>query len=190
MRIAPATYVAPTTMPSVGPARHVPVPAADGPVGGRSTARDVARAYGRDLLAVPGARFLGWAGSDDSRLFIDFTDEASASIAAGLLEPVIEGVEVLARVDGRTISSPAHESAGSASNRVRAIAAMRGVWDYRYATTTQWQNGRVTFTVVDDAISARLDPILRDQIAFGWIPDTGVPRYLQLSWETRLPTPA
>jgi hypothetical protein len=66
---------------------------------------------------------------------------------------------------------------------VRAIAAMRGIWDARFAQTSQYQHGRVTFSAIDHATVERLDGILRDRLSFGWMPETHTARFLFLQWD-------
>ena len=159
--------------------------AAEGPDG--RPASDIARRYGNDLLAVPGAFKLSWGTKHPALLNIDFRDAADARIAAWLYATDIDGVQLVVRHDGTPIVPTGHASASEGGRLARAVASMRGVWDMRYAETSQFEDGRVTFRTIDKAATERLDPILRDRVPFGWRPDTGEPRWLRLLWRSGVP---
>jgi hypothetical protein len=188
MRIAPVVSSTPSPIvarPHAGPAAPAGAATMTGPDGLPAT--DVARRVGRDLLQVPGASGLTWGSAAPSTLYIDFSDEATARVAAGLFEPTIDGVNIVARVGDTVVTAPDHESPASAADRVRAIAAMRGIWDTRYAETSQYQHGRVVFSAVDQETVDRLDAILRDRLTFGWMPETFAKRFLSIQFAVTLP---
>lgn len=188
MRIAPVVSNIPSTFVDrriAGATRSADLPTMAGPDGLPAT--DVARRVGRDLLQVPGASSISWGSKEPSTLYIEFADEASARVAAGLFEPTIDGVSIAARVGETVVTLPDHESPASAADRVRAVASMRGIWDTRYAETSQYQHGRVVFAAVDQETVDRLDAILRDRLSFGWMPETFAKRFLSIQFAVTLP---
>lgn len=156
------------------------------PIDARSPAGDLVRARGRDLLAIPGAFSIGWRGGDDvAEVRLSFQDETGAALAKALLEPVVDGVRIAIAVrdiDGEYDGDQVPRT----GDLVRSVAAMPGVWDYRYAETSPWADGRVTFRTISREVVDRLDPLLRNRIPFGTTPD-GRTRVMYLNWRAGVP---
>lgn len=156
------------------------------PVDLRSPAGDLVRDRGRDLLAIPGAFSIGWRGGDDvAEVRLSFQDETGAALAKALLEPVVDGVRIaiaVRDVDGEYDGNQVPRT----GDLVRSVAAMPGVWDYRYAETSPWTDGRVTFQAINREVVDRLDPLLRNRIPFGTTPD-GRERVMYLHWRAGVP---
>lgn len=155
----------------------------------RSPAGELVRARGRDLLAIPGAVSVSWRGGDDVAVVrLNFHDEAGASLGKALLERRVDGVELVVGVWGEK-EPHAGDGVGRTGDLVRAVAAMPGIWDYRYRETSPFADGHVTFQAISRAVVDRLDPLLRDSIPFGTAPD-GRARMMHLHWRAGVPARA
>lgn len=152
----------------------------------RSPAGDFVRERGRDLLAIPGAVSISWrAGDDVGTVRINFVDTTGAALAKGLLETRVDGVEIVVGI-WQQKEPYAGDVAARTGDLVRAVAAMPGVWDYKYAETSPFADGHVTFRTISRDVTARLDPLLRGSIAFGHTPN-GSARSMHVHWRSGVP---
>lgn len=184
MRIAPIAQVA-TTVPVAPSAIAVPAPMLPG-----SLTRDpspveiVSKRYTRDLLAINGVASTSFSNRVADELTIGVDDTRTAAVLAGLIRPVVDGVRltIVPRDTNVPYTGPA---ATSVAARVRAVAAMSGVWNYYYTGLGQ-ANARVTFETVDQQTIDRLRALIVDRFAAG-VDGAGNPRVVEMTWRAGLP---
>ena len=178
---APAPSPASADVHEVRPGEPLPAPGA----GADIPAYEFVREHGKALLAIPGVYSVSWSMRDTSEVRLYFTDEHMAGLATGVLEPEVDGISLVPAMH------PAREPyaggpRGTASEQVRLLAAMPGVWDFRYSIPGRYSNGVVYLDTVSQAHVDALDPLIKNRIPFG-LRDDGYMRHMAVRFNVRLP---
>ena len=121
---------------------------------------------GMDLLQLPGVRSLSWGMADPDALDVNVTSEQDAAFLKALLEPVVEGVRLIVKLEGKEWTGT---PAAYVSDLLRAVSALPGVWDIDKRGISAI-GGRVTIKTINQASIDRLDPLLVDRLDFGTRP--------------------
>lgn len=154
--------------------------------GVESPAYDAMRKYGKALFSVPGVVALSWKGGEEAKeLTLRYRSPMYHAMGNAMLEKSIEGVDLLGTI-WRGPEKPEPLPVVAVGDVVRGVSGVRGVWDYKYAQTSPYQNGRVTFRTIDKATTELLDPIIKNRLDFGETP-RGTKRYMNVSWRSGVP---
>lgn len=132
-------------------------------------AAPIFKEFARDLLSLPGSIYTGWAINAPNEVHLVFESKGDEDLARAVLNPRIDGIDIAlttyvpkaggnggvagAKAGARLATPEGHLNA---SNMVRAVSAMPGVWEHSTGGMT------IRFATVTDAQAAHLKRLVRD----------------------------
>jgi hypothetical protein len=140
-------------------------------------------------MGVPGLQSISYNASPASAIVnLNFRDETTRRLGDAVLEPYIGGVQVLRNLHTKPApGTPSHPADPiGTSDIVRAVASMRGVWNFTYADTLPNTDAWVSFTAVNPYYRDAVNALVRDELPIEPAPD-GSPRMLHARWGAYVP---